>query len=147
MNGPVFESLLDATIAKLVTFGSSKGEVSPVTVRSHSFRNVLSKVDARPTISAKEVQTILKKMKEIFLSQPMLLELAAPVKLVGDVHGQFSDVMRIFEACGFPEVSPYLFLGPVSYAGHTGDRPIAITWSLQHAMPAEFLASATVAAQ
>ena len=78
MNGPVFESLLDATIAKLVTFGSSKGEVSPVTVRSHSFRNVLSKVDARPTISAKEVQTILKKMKEIFLSQPMLLELAAP---------------------------------------------------------------------
>jgi hypothetical protein len=43
--------------------------------------------------------------------------------------------------------SPYLFLGPVSYAGHTGDRPIAITWSLQHPMPAEFLASATVAAQ
>lgn len=43
--------------------------------------------------------------------------------------------------------SPYLLLGPVTYAGHTGDRPIAITWSLQHPMPAEFLASATVAAQ
>ncbi|WP_435744540.1 DUF3427 domain-containing protein [Nocardioides sp. SYSU DS0663] len=43
--------------------------------------------------------------------------------------------------------APYLFLGPVAYVSHQGDRPIAITWHLQHAMPAEFLAAATVAAQ
>lgn len=43
--------------------------------------------------------------------------------------------------------SPYLFLGPVTYVGHQGDRPIAITWRLSHAMPADFLASATLAAR
>lgn len=30
----------------------------------------------------------------------------------------------------------YAFLGPVTYHSHTGDRPIAITWRLEHAMPA-----------
>ena len=29
--------------------------------------------------------------------------------------------------------SPYLFLGPAHYVSHTGDRPIAITWQLEHA--------------
>ena len=32
--------------------------------------------------------------------------------------------------------SPYGFLGPVTYVSHAGDRPIAIVWRLEHAMPA-----------
>ncbi len=42
--------------------------------------------------------------------------------------------------------APYLFLGPAHYASHQGERPIAITWRLDKPMPAEFFASATVAA-
>lgn len=42
--------------------------------------------------------------------------------------------------------SPYLFLGPAHYVSHDGERPIAITWRLERPMPAEFFASATVAA-
>jgi hypothetical protein len=30
----------------------------------------------------------------------------------------------------------YAFLGPVRYQSHAGDRPIAITWALEHTMPA-----------
>jgi hypothetical protein len=30
----------------------------------------------------------------------------------------------------------FAFLGPVTYESHQGDRPIAITWRLEHAMPA-----------
>ena len=41
----------------------------------------------------------------------MLLELAAPVKIVGDVHGQYYDLLRLFEFAGFPPESNYLFLG------------------------------------
>ena len=43
--------------------------------------------------------------------------------------------------------SPYLFLGPASYVSHTGDRPIAITWKLQHAMPTDFFSVASAIAQ
>ncbi|MBI2392021.1 MAG: DUF3427 domain-containing protein [Deltaproteobacteria bacterium] len=32
--------------------------------------------------------------------------------------------------------APYAFLGPVRYLSHAGDRPIGITWELEHAMPA-----------
>jgi hypothetical protein len=42
--------------------------------------------------------------------------------------------------------APYVFLGPVDYVSHQGDRPIAITWRLQHAMPADFFNAATIAA-
>ncbi len=41
---------------------------------------------------------------------------------------------------------PYMFLGPASYVGHTGDRPIAITWKLEHPMPFEVFTAARVAA-
>ncbi len=41
---------------------------------------------------------------------------------------------------------PYMFLGPASYVSHTGDRPIAITWKLDHAMPLDVFTAARVAA-
>ncbi|OAD70125.1 hypothetical protein PHYBLDRAFT_56674 [Phycomyces blakesleeanus NRRL 1555(-)] len=48
---------------------------------------------------------------EIFLGQPTLLELSPPVKIVGDTHGQYTDLIRLFEMGGFPPSSNYLFLG------------------------------------
>ncbi len=42
--------------------------------------------------------------------------------------------------------SPYLFLGPATYSSHTGDRPIAITWHLKHAIPTDFYNSAAAVA-
>jgi hypothetical protein len=43
--------------------------------------------------------------------------------------------------------SPYLFLGPATYVSHTGEKPIAITWRLQHAMPIDFFNGAKLVAQ
>ncbi|PKS08213.1 hypothetical protein jhhlp_005155 [Lomentospora prolificans] len=58
-----------------------------------------------------EIVAICQRAREVFLSQPALLELDAPVKIVGDVHGQYTDLIRLFEMCGFPPSSNYLFLG------------------------------------
>jgi len=58
-----------------------------------------------------EIQLICAKARNIFLLQPSLLELSPPVKVVGDVHGQYGDLIRIFTKCGFPPQTNYLFLG------------------------------------
>ncbi len=58
-----------------------------------------------------EIVAICHRARECFLSQPTLLELDAPVKIVGDVHGQYTDLIRMFEMCGFPPSSNFLFLG------------------------------------
>ncbi|CAK7335614.1 unnamed protein product [Dovyalis caffra] len=58
-----------------------------------------------------EIKQLCLASKEVFLSQPNLLELEAPIKICGDVHGQFSDLLRLFEYGGYPPEANYLFLG------------------------------------
>lgn len=58
-----------------------------------------------------EIVAICAAARELLLSQPALIELSAPVKIVGDVHGQYTDLLRLFEMCGFPPAANYLFLG------------------------------------
>lgn len=58
-----------------------------------------------------EITAVCQAAREVFLSQPTLIELSPPVKIVGDVHGQYSDLIRLFEMCGFPPAANYLFLG------------------------------------
>uniref|UniRef100_A0A158P8X7 Non-specific protein-tyrosine kinase n=1 Tax=Angiostrongylus cantonensis TaxID=6313 RepID=A0A158P8X7_ANGCA len=43
--------------------------------------------------------------------QPSLLEITSPVVVVGDIHGQYGDLLNIFEKCGWPFETRYLFLG------------------------------------
>ncbi len=41
---------------------------------------------------------------------------------------------------------PYLFLGPVGYVSHEGERPMRIIWELERPMPSGFFADVKVAA-
>lgn len=62
-------------------------------------------------LTENEIKLLCQRVRPIFLAQPMLLELEAPLKICGDVHGQFTDLLRLFEYGGFPPESNYLFLG------------------------------------
>ncbi|KAK6322769.1 hypothetical protein J4Q44_G00075610 [Coregonus suidteri] len=62
-------------------------------------------------LTENEIRGLCLKPRKIFLSQPILLELEAPLKICGDVHGQYYDLLRLFEYGGFPPESNYLFLG------------------------------------
>lgn len=49
-----------------------------------------------------EIMGLIRTVKNIFMSQSMLLEVTAPVKVCGDVHGQYYDMLRLFEYGGMP---------------------------------------------
>ena len=69
------------------------------------------KVNKSLCLKNPEIVAICQASREIFLLQPMLIELSPPVIITGDVHGQYLDLIRLFELCGFPPASNYLFLG------------------------------------
>ena len=62
-------------------------------------------------LSEQEIKFLITKSKEIFMSQPTFLELESPISVCGDTHGQYPDLLKLFEAGGFPPEANYLFLG------------------------------------
>eukprot|EP00434_Breviolum_minutum_P032474 symbB.v1.2.028716.t1/scaffold3065.1/size64380/4 len=62
-------------------------------------------------LNEEDLESLIIKAREVFADQPMLLELEAPMQVVGDVHGQYYDLLRILEYGGSPNDRNYLFLG------------------------------------
>ncbi|KAH7828043.1 putative Serine/threonine-protein phosphatase [Monocercomonoides exilis] len=58
-----------------------------------------------------DIKALIFHVRKIFLAQDVLLELGVPVKICGDIHGQYTDLLRLFDHGGYPPESNYLFLG------------------------------------
>ena len=113
---PEFNAMVDEMIKKLLDH--QKGPVHPRRSGPMGLGGLSGRQAA--CVPQKDVMALLRKMKEVFLAQPMLLELTAPLKIVGDIHGQYKDLLRLFEECGWPRDVHYLFLGDYVDRGPSG---------------------------
>ena len=88
--------------------------------------------------SADEIMEIIYRAQEIVRRQPVMVEVNAPIKVCGDVHGQYSDLLRIFNKCGYPSESPYLFLGDYVDRGKQQIEVISVLVGFKVVLPESF---------
>jgi len=60
------------------------------------------------------IEAICAKTKELLMKESNVVHIAAPVTVVGDIHGQFFDLIEIFKIGGFCPNTNYLFLGTLT---------------------------------
>lgn len=89
-------------------------------------------------LTSQEIKYVLNKSRSIFLDQPTLLRLSPPVKIVGDIHGQFHDLIRIFNSCGYPPYTNYLFLGDYVDRGYKSLETILLLLCYKIKYPENF---------
>ena len=97
-----------------------------------------TKVTKAVCLKNAEITAICSAVREVFLSQPALIELSAPVKIVGDVHGQYTDLIRLFEMCGFPPNANFLFLGDYVDRGKQSLETILLLFCYKLKYPENF---------
>lgn len=89
-------------------------------------------------LSEAEVRGLCTRSREIFMSQPILLELEAPLKICGDIHGQYFDLLRLFEYGGYPPDANYLFLGDYVDRGKQSLETICLLLAYKIKYPENF---------
>ena len=87
------------------------------------------------SLTEKEIQLLCKKCKKIFGQQDALLNLSSPIKVCGDIHGQFYDLLRLFGFNGYPPNSNYLFLGDYVDRGKQSIETISLLFALKIKYP------------
>lgn len=74
---------------------------------------------------------IIKRASELFEGEPNLLKLNDPITVVGDIHGQYYDLIKLLEVGGLPGETQYLFLGDYVDRGSFSVEVTALLYAIK----------------
>ncbi|KAL4285556.1 hypothetical protein GQ457_16G007800 [Hibiscus cannabinus] len=92
-------------------------------------------------LDCNEIADLCESAERIFCAEPTVLQLKAPIKIFGDLHGQFGDLMRLFDEYGSPSTAgdiayiDYLFLGDYVDRGQHSLETITLLLALKVECP------------
>eukprot|EP01129_Flabellula_baltica_P006739 TRINITY_DN2559_c0_g2_i2.p1 TRINITY_DN2559_c0_g2~~TRINITY_DN2559_c0_g2_i2.p1 ORF type:complete len:678 (+),score=162.52 TRINITY_DN2559_c0_g2_i2:46-2079(+) len=121
---------IEASILEYSDFFDDNDHLDYEKLRSHLMK--------QGRISKRAFATIIEKASDIFSSEDTVLEVTAPAVLVGDIHGQFYDMLHMFLNAGSPVETQYLFLGDYVDRGLFSTEIIILLYSLKISYPFNF---------
>jgi serine/threonine-protein phosphatase 2B catalytic subunit len=89
-------------------------------------------------VDPKDGIEIIQKAANILRDEPNLLQLQDPITVCGDVHGQYYDLVKLFEIGGEPGDTKYLFLGDYVDRGYFGTEVCFLLLSYKIRFPDSF---------
>lgn len=100
---PLASHPLPRTTATALTRGSSPASVD--------LDECISRLYKKELLAESVIEAICAKTKELLMRESNVIHVQAPITVVGDIHGQFYDLIEIFRIGGRCPDTNYLFLG------------------------------------
>jgi hypothetical protein len=95
----------------------------------------ISRLYKKELLAESVIEAICAKTKELLMRESNVVHVQAPITVVGDIHGQFYDLIEIFKIGGFCPDTNYLFLGKSASCESRG--PTATNTGCQEIMSIE----------
>jgi protein phosphatase len=86
-------------------------------------------------LKLESILDLLAAVQPILNAEPTVLRLSGPIQVVGDIHGNIDDLIRIFAKCQYPPYSQFLFLGDYVDRGDCGVEVMVLLFALKLKFP------------
>ena len=91
--------------------------------------------EIQESLSADAILKLVSIAQDIMNNEPILINIDTKVTIVGDIHGNVDDLIRIFEKSGYPPDTTYLFLGDYIDRGNCGVEVLTLLLALKAKFP------------
>jgi serine/threonine-protein phosphatase PP1 catalytic subunit len=89
----------------------------------------------RVKLMAHDLKWLAEESINVLGADPTVLSIEAPIRVIGDLHGQFYDLLALLRLGGLPPSTSYLFLGDYVDRGQNSIETIAYLLALKMKFP------------
>jgi hypothetical protein len=95
----------------------------------------IEKIQRMELLPERDYKHLCEYVKELMLEESTVQQVSAPVTICGDIHGQFHDLLQLFETGGQCPQTSYIFLGDFVDRGYNSVETITLLLLLKARFP------------
>lgn len=95
----------------------------------------LERIKDGKILTERELRLVCERVKDLLIEESNVQPVRAPVTIVGDIHGQFYDLLKLLRIGGEPPGTNYIFIGDFVDRGHHSVETIELLFLLKLKFP------------